>query len=222
MCCPLQASYYCPAGSTTSTPFLCPIGQYCATGQRICRSYRDVAESSSPTLGVFWCAGSAAGTPCPVGSFGSTAGLASSTCSGLCEAGFYGATSGAVSSQCDGPAQAGFYTFAGATSATQFQVGDCGVRRRLGPPPPSRTARCGCFGACCVPCAALTAPCNLPCNLPCSALPLPAQCPPFTTSPPASSLKAQCVWYSHARARSHIKTFSPACLPNAATRAITG
>ena len=60
-CIPCSAGAGCPVGSTANTAGSCPIGSYCPAGT--------------------------APTPCPGGSYGSTAGLASSACTGLCSAG---------------------------------------------------------------------------------------------------------------------------------------
>jgi hypothetical protein len=61
---PCSAGYACPEGSTNGTVLLCPAGQYSLVGQGVC-------------------------SPCPGGTYGSTAGLSSSACSGVCPAGSY-------------------------------------------------------------------------------------------------------------------------------------
>ena len=94
-----SAGFYCPAGSTSPTSTPCPAGRFgsaaglpvsacsgpCAPG------YYCPAGATSPThtlcpAGSFCPLGSGAPTPCPAGTYGSSAGLSSPACTGNCSA----------------------------------------------------------------------------------------------------------------------------------------
>ena len=61
---PCSSGYYCPAGSTSSTQIVCPIGKYCPGGV------------GAPIL-------------CPAGTYGATTALPSSGCTGPCTGGYW-------------------------------------------------------------------------------------------------------------------------------------
>ena len=88
-----------------------------------------------------WCAGC---TSCPAGTFGSTTGLTSASCSGSCPAGqyslgaatsctscaagLYGSSGGATSAACSGTCGAGQYSTAGSTGGARDDL--CGTRNQ--------------------------------------------------------------------------------------------
>ncbi len=138
--------------SASGTITACPISTPCtASGQYIgVRFFSDISvTTTTPPVVVVQLAIVAAGsyrtltgfiTACPAGYYGATAGLTTSTCTGLCPCGTYGATTGLTSStctgqcaagryglaasvrtgaSCDGACTAGYYCTAGSCSATQ-------------------------------------------------------------------------------------------------------
>jgi hypothetical protein len=87
------AGYACPAGSTSGTTLQCSPGTYSLAGAGVC-------------------------TPCPSGRYGSSAGLTSSSCTGLCSAGAFGSVPGLTNADCSGPCAAGYICPVGSISPT--------------------------------------------------------------------------------------------------------
>ncbi len=94
--CPI--GFFCPiTGQGPAIP--CPAGKYgtttglavctdCAAGSYNSATGRSVVCQTCP-IGSFCLQASVTPTPCPAGRFGSTTGLATSTCTGTCTAGYY-------------------------------------------------------------------------------------------------------------------------------------
>lgn len=115
---PCSAGYACPAGSPTATASSCAVGKYSEAGASLCTdcpegTYGAVQGLATPLCtglcaagyacapgstnataaacaqGKYSLAGAAACTSCPAGSYGETAALNTSACSGQCTAGYY-------------------------------------------------------------------------------------------------------------------------------------
>ncbi len=95
----------------------CIAGQYSLFGYLVCHPCPvgtfgtgvSVLDRDSPT-----CSGL-----CPLGFYGDSTGLTTSSCTGQCDAGFYGDSLGQTAPDCTGPCSGGFFCNAGSTSATQ-------------------------------------------------------------------------------------------------------
>ena len=108
--------YFCPEGSTSATPVICPIGSYCPTGSAIpilCSS-----GTYSPSVGRYrTCA------LCPLGTFEDTHGAG--VCTGLCDVGKYGIALGAatMSAACASCPVGSFAPFPGTITCTACAIG---------------------------------------------------------------------------------------------------
>ena len=123
-----SAGYYCPAGSTSSTQNACGLGHYCPAGSGTYTNCPAGTYGSSTTLSTSACSGQcSAGYYCPAGSTSATqnncgagnycpAGSGSAT---PCPAGTYGSTANLQTSACSGQCACGHYCPAGSTSSTQ-------------------------------------------------------------------------------------------------------
>ena len=126
------AGYACPAGSTSPTAVLCPVGRYSTAGSASCvlcpvGTYGDSVGLTTPAcsgpcaVGYICPPGSNTSTPflscpvgrygeaasgscvdCPVGRFGPLLDATSPDVCTTCAAGFYGNTSGLSTAQCSG------------------------------------------------------------------------------------------------------------------------
>ena len=150
-----QEGYYCPAGSVSEKQFMCgSAAVYCPTGSAqptpVSPGYYSVGpfpteNDKTRTAQVICPPGSfcrnGVQSPCPIGTFGATPGLASSACSGLCPpgrfcplgswnatsfrcpAGRYGATAGLSSSACSGRCSPGYHCPEGSVSPQELECG---------------------------------------------------------------------------------------------------
>eukprot|EP00455_Lapot_gusevi_P054678 TRINITY_DN880_c0_g1_i2.p1 TRINITY_DN880_c0_g1~~TRINITY_DN880_c0_g1_i2.p1 ORF type:complete len:891 (+),score=349.38 TRINITY_DN880_c0_g1_i2:33-2675(+) len=104
---PCSSGYICPVGTGQPTP--CPAGFFCpANGApQPCQP-----GYYCPLLSTFM-------TACPVGTYGATSQLPSSSCSGLCFGGYFGSGLARTFPTCDGACSPGYFCPNGSTSATQ-------------------------------------------------------------------------------------------------------
>jgi hypothetical protein len=107
------AGYACPAGSTNATAVVCPPGQYSLSGWSMCNQCPVGLYGESPALPSSTCT-----APCPPGRFGSSPGLSIPACSGPCDAGRFGSLPGANASSCTAACPAGYFCPPGTANAT--------------------------------------------------------------------------------------------------------
>jgi hypothetical protein len=133
------AGYACPAGSTSPTVQLCPVGQYSLAGAGTCSNcpggtYGNSVGLTTPACsgpcaegfvcppgsntstpapscpaGRFGVAATGACDECPAGQFGASTGAIGLSSCSACAAGFFGATAGLTVPQCSGACPAGYY-----------------------------------------------------------------------------------------------------------------
>ncbi len=150
---PCSAGYICPSGSTSSTPIVCPAGQYslpqssacskCPPGRFGDSSAASSARCAGPCQSGYYClegSTSSISAACPQGTFGGTSGLNTSACSGVCPAGYYCPIATVVPMPCgesrfycplgsSGPlaATGGVYTWGGLGASTRIDITLCEV-----------------------------------------------------------------------------------------------
>jgi hypothetical protein len=107
------AGYRCPLGSTNATAAVCPPGQYSLSGWSMCSPCPVGLYGESPALPSSTCT-----APCPPGRFGSIPGLSTSACSGPCDAGRFGSQPGVNASSCTAACPAGYFCPPGTANAT--------------------------------------------------------------------------------------------------------
>ena len=121
-CTPMGPGRYCPANSTTNSPFDCPAGSACP------------GDGASTICGLGYWSGnkSAACSPCPPGRWGGAPGLTSSKCSGNCTLGAGSYCNYASTGPMDGTPCPGAFSCAGGatlptccTGGTYFTYAGC-------------------------------------------------------------------------------------------------
>ena len=108
-----SAGYACPAGSTNATSVVCPPGQYSLSGWSMCNQCPVGLYGESPALPSSTCT-----APCPPGRFGSIPGLSTPACTGPCDAGRFGSQPGVNASSCTAACPAGYFCPPGTANAT--------------------------------------------------------------------------------------------------------
>jgi hypothetical protein len=108
-----SAGYACPAGSTNATSVVCPPGQYSLSGWSMCNQCPVGLYGESPALPSSTCT-----APCPPGRFGSIPGLSTPACSGPCDAGRFGSQPGLNASSCTAACPAGYFCPPGTANPT--------------------------------------------------------------------------------------------------------
>ena len=107
------AGYACALGSSNATAAVCPPGQYSLSGWSTCSQCPVGLYGESPALPSSTCT-----APCPPGRFGSIPGLSIPACSGPCDAGRFGSQPGATTSSCTAACPAGYFCPPGTANAT--------------------------------------------------------------------------------------------------------
>jgi hypothetical protein len=107
------AGYACQLGSTNATAAVCLPGQYSLSGWSMCNQCPVGLYGDTPALPSSTCT-----APCPPGRFGSIPGLSIPACSGPCDAGRFGSQPGANASSCTAACPAGYFCPPGTANAT--------------------------------------------------------------------------------------------------------